>query len=237
MLYVFHGTDTYTVADKANRLVAGLVRKFPDVQVFTFEGDFIEESALDELVEARGLFIEKQIIVLKQPFIKAESRDLILARIKNFGLSQNIFVLSEGKLLADQKRALTKHAEKIEEYKSEGKKEEKFNVFALSDALGAHNKKVLWTGYVEARRAGVAAEPIHGMLHWAIRSMLLADRAKSPEESGQKPFIYSKFKRYAQNYGEDALRQHSRELITIYHDARRGVHELDTALERWVLGL
>jgi len=236
MLYIFHGSNTHKVADQTNKLVTGLLAKRPLAQVFSFEGGMMKESELDELIEAQGLFVEKYIVVLRQTLEVALSRDMVLARIQRLADTQNIFVISENKLLAEHKKILTKHATKIEEHTQVVKKEEVFNVFALSDALGVRNKQALWVGYTQALQAGLEPESIHGTLHWAVKAMLGATNTKSAEEAGQKSsFVYNKFKRYASNFKKGELAKLSQSLIVLYHDARRGKHELKTALERWIL--
>jgi DNA polymerase III delta subunit len=235
MLFVFHGTNIHKVADKTNKLISDLLIKRPLAQVFSFEGGFLSESDIDALIEAQGLFVEKHIVVLRQTFQVPESRDIVLARLKRFAETQNIVVISENKLLAEYKKALTKHAVKIEEHTEVKAEKEKFNVFALGDALGARNRQVLWVGYMNALRAGLEPESIHGTLHWAVRTMLSTVHTSTAEEAGQKPYSYNKFKRYATNFKEGELVKLSRTLIVLSHDARRGKHELKTALEKWIL--
>lgn len=235
MLYVFYGTDTHKVADQANRLVALLRAKRPDAQVFSFENDTFAIGDLDALVAAQGLFVEKHVVVLKNTFDVGEVRDLVIARLEGFAGSPNIFVLTEGKLLVDHKRALEKHATKIEEHnKTDGKKQD-FNVFALADALGMRDRRALWMGYVGARRAGLVPEAIQGTLHWAIKGMLAARDASSPDSVGQTLAMFGKNKRAAQNFTREELVHLSRSLIAVYHEAHRGKGDLDTALERWCL--
>lgn len=235
MLYVYYGSHTERVADHANKLVAGLLKRRADAQVFRFEGGGFEVQDIDELIEARGLFIEKHVVVLKQPLETRESRDHILERLEQFQLSENIFVIAEGVLGAKEKKALEKHAEKIEELAAEKRTATEFNVFALGDALGARKRKELWLLYLQARHAGVEAASLLGTMHWAVRGMLLARRTANANEAGQKPFMYSKFKRYAANYSEQELLTLSRKLIAIYHDTRRGKVNIENGLERLTL--
>ena len=122
MLFVIHGTHTTKVADQTTRLIGQLLKKKPDAQVFYFEESDVNENDIDALVEAQGLFVEKHIVVLKQTLQKAESRDIVLPKLEQFKDTQNIFIVSEGKLLAEHKKKLTKHAEKIEEHKKESTK-------------------------------------------------------------------------------------------------------------------
>jgi hypothetical protein len=237
MLYVFFGTDTHKIADQAHRLVVGLRAKRPDAQVFTFESDSFTTGDLDELVTAQGLFVEKHVVVLKNTFDTVERRDLVLARIEQLASSQNIFIITEGKLLADQKRTLEKHADKIEEHnKIDGKRLE-FNIFALGDALGARDRRGLWLGYLQARRAGLAPEAIQGTLHWTVKGLLAARDASSPDAVGQKLPMFGKNKRAAQNFTRAELVGLSHSLIAAYHEAHRGKYELDTALERLCLNI
>jgi DNA polymerase III delta subunit len=237
MLFVFHGSDVTKIADQASALVLSLKKKKPDAQVYVFEGSAFSERDVDELIEAQGLFFEKHIVVFKQPFEVAENRDIILARLERFAKTQNIIVITENKLLAVHKKMFSKHAEKIEEHVSKPAGETAFNVFALSDALGERNKQKLWTGYMQALRNGIEPESIHGTLHWSVKSILTAVGSTSPEDAGQKPYSFNKGKQYAKNYSPQELVKLSRDLITLYHDARRGKHELKTALERWVLSI
>jgi len=237
MLYLYHGSNTKKVADQTNKLIAGLLAKRPLAHVFSFEGETLQEEDLDALIEARGLFVEKHIVVLRQVLGSVESREIVLARLARFAETQNIIVLSEHVLTADQKKVLTKHAVKIEEYKKTEKEKEQFNVFSLSDALGTRNKQELWVLYMQALQNGVEPESIQGTLHWTVRSMLVSVSAKSAEESGQKPFVYSKFKRFASHYKKEEIVSLSRSLISLYHDAHRGAGDLRMGLERWILSL
>ncbi len=170
-------------------------------------------------------------------FLNEETRSIVVPRLKRIAETQNIFVIAEGKLLAEHKKVLEKHAHQTEEHALKKVEKESFNVFALSDALCARNKQMLWSLYMQALRAGLEPESIHGTLHWSVRTLLSVVRSKSFEESGQKQFTYNKYKHTASIFKEEELVRFSRELISIYHDARRGGLELTLALERWILAL
>lgn len=235
MLYVFFGTDTKKVADQAHKLVTGLLAKRPDAQVFSIEAGSYTEADLDPLIESSGLFVEKHLVVLKDLFDSAESRESIVPRLPALAASSNIFILTERTLLAAHKKELTKHAAQVEEHTEVDKKAREFNVFTLSDALMARNRRELWLRYVEARRAGIAPEQIQGTLHFAVKALIAAQTASSADEAGQKPGVYSRARRGASLYSRDELVGLSRSLITCYHEAHRGRYDLDVALERWCL--
>jgi DNA polymerase III delta subunit len=237
MLYVFHGTNVNKVADRAHALVQGLLEKREGAQVFMFDSGNFVSGDVASLIDSSGLFVQKHIITLRGVFEVAECREFVLERLAQFSSSENIVVLIEGKLLAEQKRAIEKHAHKVEEYVLQKDKTNAFNVFALGNAFSARDRRGLWFGYVQARRAGLAPENIHGALHWTVRGLLAVHGATTAEEVGQKSPVFNRNKQSAQNYTQDELVSHSRSLIRMYHDAHRGKGDLDISLERWCLSI
>src|SRR3989344_8757951 len=71
------------------------------------------------------------------------------------------------------------------------KKGREFNIFALTDAFGARNKKDAWIIYQKALLAGLSAEEIFFKIIWQVKSMLIASRTKSVEETDMKAFPYN----------------------------------------------
>ena len=112
-----------------------------------------------------------------------------------------------------------------------------FNVFALTDALGERDRKKLWTLYQRAKYAEVSPEEIHGILFWQVKSMLLAKNAKNAEEAGLKPYPFKKSVGFLKHYTGGEVEHLSRKLLSVSHDARRGLHDFDIALERFVLNI
>lgn len=237
MLYVFHGTDTATVVDRARACVVGLTKEHIDAQVFSFDEPIAVSTQLDALIDARDLFARVHITVLKDPLGNAESEGVLLDRIPRLQTSENLFVIIAGKLTMGQRRTFEAHAVQVEEHARQEAKRSEYNVFTLADALTARDKRGLWAGYRGAIRAGLAPESICGTLHWAVRAMLAASRERTPEEAGLKPYPFEKARRGAARFSRGELYALSRSLISLYHDAHRGHHELDLALERWVIGL
>jgi alkylhydroperoxidase/carboxymuconolactone decarboxylase family protein YurZ len=201
--------------------------------------DMCTVELLQDRAGARSLFLAdgaSEVILLDTPGEKAEAREAVLASAAALSESANIFVLLEGKLLAPLAKELKKHA--VEYHEVEGAPTgEKFNAFALADALACRDKKLLWVLFLRSRNAGLSPEEIIGTLFWQIKSMRLAAKTKSASEAGIKPFVYSKSKRGAEKFKPGELDTLSRSLITIYHDAHLGLLNLDLALERWVLGV
>lgn len=217
MLYIFHGTDGGKVADRTNETLRALRAKRPDAQVYVFEGELFDIARVDELIDARGLFVERHVVVLKGVCETSEGRDRVFPRLERFSRSENVFVISEGSLHPSHKKTLAAHAHKVEDHERPTQKKRVFDEFGMVAALKERNKRALWERYLRARMAHESPEASCGMLHWAVRDMLLHEE------------------RYVKHYSREELRALSRSLIEVYHEAHRGTYDLDTALERWVL--
>ena len=117
------------------------------------------------------------------------------------------------------------------------KKGREFNVFAITDALGARDKKLAWVLYQKALAAGLSAEEVFFKLFWQVKSMLLASRTNSVSETDMKPFPYSKAKSFLKNFKPKELEKFSEDLVTGYYEARRGEGDVETLVEKTLLKL
>ncbi len=191
-------------------------------------------------LESQGLFSNKYIVFLDRVTEKTDAREQlpdILAEMKE---SSNIFIVLEGAVKADLKKAFDKDADKVVESekpvaeKTFGRKDD-FNVFALADAIGARDPFKSWFLYREAVDGGIEAENILGTLFWQVKSMSLARNATSAAETGLNPFVFSKSKKYAGNFSDTELHDLLTQLIGIYHDAHRGILSAELSTERVML--
>lgn len=237
MLYFIHGTNTEKTRSKAHGIIDTLQKKKPDALFFKVDAEELTKDMLDELIGGQGLFEKKYIVFLNTVCANAEGRDALVSRIKEIQGSDNVFILLEEKIDAKTKKKIESVAQKVEEHNSVAVKKESFNIFALTDVLGRRNRKELWVLYQRARMHGVAPEEVHGILFWQIKSMLLAAQETSAKSAGLKPFVYSKAKGFLSNYSQQELKSISKNLVDLYHDARRGIGTLDTSLERFILTL
>lgn len=222
-------------------LVGSLQKKKPDALTVRVSDEEFDEGGMAEYAGGQGLFEHKLIIVFDRVLARLES-DALDGHLESMQASPNIFILFEEALTKPLQKKIKKYAEKwvaadLPARPKHSGGARAFPVFSLTDALGRRDKKSLWVLYARARLHGIAAEEMHGVLFWQVKVMLLASTANSAQEAGLKPFVYTKSSRYAQNFSPNELRDLSRSLTDIYHDARRGIHELDTALERFVLSV
>ena len=117
------------------------------------------------------------------------------------------------------------------------KKGQEFNIFALTDAVGARKKKEAWILYQKALSAGVRAEEIFFKIVWQVKSMLIASRTKNVAETDMKVFPYNKAKSFLKNFKTGELEKLSENLVVGYYQARRGEGEIETLIEKMLLKL
>ena len=245
MIYLFYGENNELARHKANAVVESLLKKRPDAAFFRLDSDSWQEADFDEYVGGQGLFVQKYIVFLDQLFEKKEIKEYVVERLKVLKESQNIFIVLEGALDKATLTKFEKNAEKVQVFGEEnsigktgitsksGKTE--FNIFAMTDALGARNQKRLWTLYQKALRHGTVEEELHGLIFWQIKSMLLALSAPDAKSAGLNPFVYSKAKSYAKNFTPDELKNLSSRLVRMYHQAHRGEVDFAAELEKFFL--
>jgi len=238
MIYLLYGSDTEKARTKLHDLVGSLIKKKPDASHVKINDETFDESEIDQLTGGMGLFSSKSIIELDNVFRNKDAKEVILKRIKELKESENIFVILEGELNKTELTKFEKNAEKVQEFELKTLKDvkkEEFKIFSLTDAFGRRDKKQLWVLYTKAKMHDVSDEEIHGILFWQVKSLLLALQTKSPQESGLNPFVHQKSVGFGNNYSLPELKAISSKLISIYHNARRGIHDFDVALEKFIL--
>jgi DNA polymerase III delta subunit len=241
MLYVFHGPLIDASVKKALALVESLRTKRPDAAFIRIEAKEWSPQAIEGHLGGQGLFSSKYIVLLDRVTENAEAKEQLADLASSLQESQNIFIVLEGKLNAELKKAFEKHAEKAvvsEEAVAKGwPPKGEFNIFALADALGTRDALKAWTIYRQAIDSGLEPENIIGTLFWQSKSMALAAPAKTGGESGLSPFVFSKSKKYAANYSAQEIAGLNGRLIKLYHDGHRGIVDLEHAVERLLLGI
>lgn len=240
MLYVLYGDNTQLARSKLRGIIDSQTKKNPDASHFRLTTENFDEGKLEEFLGSNGLFQNKYIIVLDNLLLEEKFAKIILPRLEEIEESENIFIVLESTLKKDILGKLEKKSAKTQKFelaKKAGSEKKEFNVFALTDALGARDKKKLWVLYESALLSGLDPEEIHRVLFWQVKAMLGARTSRNALEAGLNPFVYSKTSKYARNFGETELQTLSRSLIDIYHQARRGQRDFEVAMERWVLAI
>ncbi len=112
-----------------------------------------------------------------------------------------------------------------------------FNIFALTDAIGARNKREAWMLYRKALASGMVPEEVFFKLVWQVKTMLVASRTGSAEEAEMKTFPYNKAKGFLKNFKASELEKLSEALVRSYHELRRGHEDAETMVEKALLSL
>lgn len=229
MLQVYFGTDTDAVRQAAWAAARAASTEAPDV----LSSDGYEAGQLGALVGGASLFGATRVIIIDTPTEQLATDLPPLLDAMAAGV--DTYIIIEGPLLAAAKKGYAKHTSELHESKAVAA--ERFNTFALADALASRNKKQLWLLLQQATAAGIAAEEIIGVLWWQLKSLRLAALTSSATEAGMKDFPYNKAKRALATLPPVAAERLSHELLTIYHAGHAGKTDLSLALEQWVLTL
>jgi hypothetical protein len=112
-----------------------------------------------------------------------------------------------------------------------------FNIFALTDAIGARKKRDAWVLYQKALASGMAPEEVFYKLVWQSKTMLIAKNTGSVAETDMKPFPYGKAKGFLNNFKPGEIERLSESLVLGYHKARRGEGEIECLVEKTLLSL
>jgi DNA polymerase III delta subunit len=246
MFYIITGNDTEKGRAKLSALRATLEKKRPDAAVFVVDDESFDTNHMAELLGGQGLFDEKYIVILDRVLAHADAPDFLTDHAESLASAVHVFILFAEKIDAKTKKKLEKYAQDIFVY--ETKKESRAsatdaharmcaecNPFHLADAIAARDKKRAWTLFQQAALCELPMEEIHGIVAWQVRAMLAASRARSAEEAGLKPFVYTKAKRAAGKFSGDELQTLSSSLVAIYHEAHGGGMPLKEGLEQWIL--
>lgn len=228
MLAVFFGTDRTSVRDAAK----AYTDKAGEAVTALDESTYIS-GQIGSSVGATSLFGGSEVFLLDTPSSDDDFYSEVLEHLSDMANSENTFVVMEAALLADPKKKYGKHASVIEEFTAA--KAERFNSFAIADALARKDKKQMWVLLQQAKLAGLREEEIIGMLWWQLKALRLAARTSSPEEAGMKDFPYKKAKQSLSKFETGEVDRLSRSLLELYHHGHQGLRDLDVALEEWVL--
>lgn len=228
MLAVFYGTDRTAARDAAKAYTDAVTAPVTILEEATYVSGLIGGS-----IGAASLFGGSEIFLLDTPSSEDGFYKETLDNLKEMAESANSFVVLEGALLAELKKKYGKHASVIEEFTAD--KTERFNTFAITDALAKKDKKLMWVLLQQAKMAGVRDEELVGILWWQLKSLRLAAVTQTPVEAGMKEYPYKKAKQSLSKFEPGEVERLSRSLLELYHHGHQGLRDLDVALEEWVL--
>lgn len=233
MFKVFFGNDTIKVRREALDSVD--VLRSGGASVVTIEEGNYQSGVIANAAATASLFGEPLVYLVDTPSTNTEMYQEVIDSLELMQDGTHTFIVIESTLLAAEKKRFEKYASEMKEFKSVAK--ERFNNFALADALAKKDKRLLWLLFNEARLEGIAMEELSGVLWWQLKTLRLAAMTSNAAEAGMKDFPYQKAKRSLSGFVPGELERLSHSFLAIMHDSRRGMFEFDQAFEKWVLSL
>lgn len=236
MLFLVAGSDYEKRKSVGDELIQTLKTKRPDATFLEFDDLNFSPPRFLETIDGSGLFESKSIVICRSVLDNKDMRDVVYSALPRLAESSNAYVFTDNKLLATQINKFEKVDATVKIFDKKTKDAPKFNTFALSDLLLAKNKKKLWVSYHEAKNAGVSDEEIHGVFLWQLRSLSLSFSHTS-STSGVKPFVFNKAKGAQSKWKKREVDSKILNLVTEYHEARRGKVLLSLVMETFILSL
>lgn len=237
MLYLVVGTDR----DKINSFIkkSGGETQVQKIDIFSWDADLVRSK-----IESSSLFGgEAEGFVLEGI---GESNDLwntLLGLAGGMTRSAKIFFIVESDISDEAVEILKEKGAKVSDFREKKENKwkakytnDKFNLFALADAVGKKSAKEAWIEYERARLAGVEPEELHGRVWGKARDMISSEKATATE-LGIHPFVHKKAKADLSNWPRDTLNNFTDQLLDIYHESRLGGDELDLAMEKLLLSI
>ncbi len=146
--------------------------------------------------------------------------------------SPNIFIIQETDITEPRRKKLealglniSKNTPAVKKFSNE--------IFALSDAIYARDKKSAWVVF-QTLSEKFAAEEIHGTILWAIKMMRVYPHA---DALSIKPFVAGNAARASKKYSPMEIDNMHRDLVRMYHGAHNGKNDFLFSLESWLLSL
>lgn len=229
MIHVFIGDDTHAKSVARETLMTN----FQDREVFFLNEENFTLEQFQNYLSGGDLFAKNYVVVLDS-IITSDLGELVLDRAESMATSDTTFVIVETGLLKSPSETLKQHAKSFKIFDLPKGRDEKFNIFSITDAFGSRDKKNTWVLMQKALHEGISAEEILNILIWQTKNLLFVKTNDDMKSTGLSPFVYNKSKSYAKNYELSELENISRHFVSMFHESHLGL-ELEPHLERYLL--
>ncbi len=228
MIHVFSGSDS--VAKK--KALTELINSHPDRTILYFDAESFDQDTFLGALAGADMFSAQYLVVLKD--ILTDEDLGTSEKVPQMADSETVFAIVEESLLKAETELLKPCAKTWKVMDLPKGREEKFNIFSITDAFGGRDKKSTWVLLQKAIRSGIAPEEVLNILIWQAKNLLLAKREPDVKKTGLSPFVYEKARKYSTNYTLSELENMSRNLVTLFHESHLGL-EAGSNLERFLL--
>ncbi len=234
MLVVFCGNSRKLVKEAVDEY---LKSNFTEgAGLTTVESDNYQIGQLLCMLNSTSLFGGEQWFILDGPQENKYFFADVESNLENMTNSSSVFILIEEELTVAVKNKYKRFAKIFKEFKANHKKNNRFNIFFLTESLTKKDKRKLWLDYQLAKKSGVSTEEIIGILWWQLKLLRLSQVTAGAEEAGVKPYPYQKSKKSLSNFRVGELDKYIITLIEVYHKGR-SENNTDLLLEKWILEL
>ncbi len=235
MFFIFSGDNYLQKKDKIDSIKNTLFQKKPNADFLVIDNFDINEDItfLDSLIETRGLFEEKNIIMFINILENIKIKKYFLENLEKFQKSENAFILSEEKILKNDFEKIKKFAQISDLFEI---KKETYNLFTLTNLIGRKDKKNLWIEYNNALE-NENIENIYNIFLWQIKTLLLVSEKKDLSSTNLKPFVYNKNKNFLKLWTQKDIEKKYLELINIQYKNRKFSSNFNILLENFILNL
>lgn len=225
MLHLFYGKS-----EPRKEHIRAMAKELSLKPQHIYDND-VQSVEIENLVSVQaGLFGDKELYVIHSLARTLDIKNLL----EGYTASDNIFIFSEETVTKPIIKVFEKHEATIVDFgKEEKKKDDKFNMFSLTDALGARDKKNLWLLFQQAVKSG-SPEEIHGILFWQVKNLALVKTSKV--NPGMNPFVYQKTSGYASKFTLEEIKKMARDLTHMFHN-RDTYSTLEIDIEKFILAL
>jgi len=225
MLYLISGKS-----ESRKEFISNLATELSLTPVRIYDND-IQSVEIQNLVSVQtGLFGDKELYVLHSLARTLDIKNLLT----QYAESDNIFIFSEDTTTKPIVKIFEKYESNIQDFGKEEKiKKNDFNIFSLTDALGARDKKNLWLLFHRAIK-NASPEEIHGILFWQVKNLALVKTSQT--NPGMNPFVYQKTSGYAHKFTLQEIQKMARDLVHMFHN-RDTYSTLDIEIEKFILSL
>ncbi len=229
MLHVFVGTDL--LARRTG--TAGILALHPDREALYFDSESFDEGLFMNALAGPDMFGGGYIAVIRD-IAGSDKGEVVTSRLAEMAASDTVFIFSEESVSKALAEEVKEHAESYKAVDLPKNTDRGFNIFSITDAFGARDKKSAWVLFQEAQMAGTAPEEVLNILIWQAKNLLITKNASSAAETGLAPFVFQKSKGYSKNFETHELKDMSRTLTRLFHESHLGM-DLGPNLELFLL--
>lgn len=241
MLSLLYGTDITKRAHHREVIIEEFSATHKNLSIRIFTDASFRMSDIITLTENSSLFGESFLIIFEHVLQSDELASEFATLLPAFISSPNFFLFIEREISEKDLKVFEKAGADIKGFEVKELKSKEFNIFQLSDALGARNKKESWILFRQALADNKSPEEILGTLFWMVKQMLLV-KDKNSESLARdtktlSPFVVRKAISFAKNFSRTELEKLSSSLNDLYHHAHRGELDLEEGIETLLLSL